>query len=81
MSQPYQNYRTRPDSNDRQVTQILLSRRDTALLLGRIDVSTVRRLEREGKLTAIRLRKNGRVYYALDEAILLTIANKKKTED
>jgi hypothetical protein len=51
--------------NDR----LLYTRRQVAELLGGVDVSTVRRLEREGRLTPIRLtgRKTGQVFLRAED--------------
>jgi hypothetical protein len=52
---------------------LLVSRREAARLLS-CDVSTIRRLERDGELTPIRLNKRskwGRVYFENEEILAL----------
>jgi hypothetical protein len=62
----------RPDNKHRrhqrpEVASLLVSRRDAALMLGGCSVATVMRLEWDGRLHARRLRRNGPIYYDIEE--------------
>jgi DNA-binding transcriptional MerR regulator len=54
-------------------SRLLYTRRQVAELLGGCDVSTVRRLEKQGRLKAVRLTKSatGMVYFRADDVIAL----------
>jgi len=53
------------------VQPLLVSRRDAALMLGGVDVSTVRRLERMGVLVAVKLARTAKAqtFYVYDNVV------------
>lgn len=54
--------------------QLLYSREQAARLLGGVSISTITRLEQEGRLTPVRLSnsKTGQVFYRSEDVIALT---------
>jgi hypothetical protein len=60
-------------SRERAPDRLIFTRRQVAQLLGGIDTSTVRRLERDGRLRPIRLtgRKTGQVFFRAEDVYAL----------
>jgi hypothetical protein len=56
--------------------RVLMPRMPDGVVATGSSLSTLRRMEREGVLTPIRLRPNGKVYYAVEE--IEALAKKEK---
>jgi predicted site-specific integrase-resolvase len=61
------------NSNYSNTERLLLTRKQVAKLLGNVDVSTIRRLERAGRLKAVRLTKSpsGKVFFRREDVLRL----------
>jgi hypothetical protein len=64
-------------SRPAELQQQLCNRAQTSKILN-TSIQTVRRLEKEGSLTAIRLRRNGRVQHSLAQVLALAAGRTSK---
>jgi hypothetical protein len=65
----HSGHRPSPPSEANIVEPLLVNRKATAVMLGNVNVATIRRLEKKGILKPIRLdpkSKTGQVFYPLD---------------